>query len=154
MTVLSVLALVAGVRPAAAAAAAGMDNRQVRIVAKVFNFLGKRPMPGASVVVVRGAADVAAVKAALAPMMVVEGGAGDAAGAFAVIVNSAAEAIAASRANPRVFTIGPEVGCVDTGACVLVVETQPQVSVYVSRAAASHAGIEFDTSFMMLITER
>ncbi len=139
---------------AATGLAAAIDAKQAQIVAKVFNFLDKKPADGAIVVVTAGAADVPAVKAALGALKVVEGSAADAKGAFAVFVGSAADAAIAKGANPGVITIGNDVGCVDAGACVLVVQTQPKVSIFVSRAAAASAGIEFDTSFKMLLTER
>ena len=50
--------------------------------------------------------------------------------------------------------IGADVGCIEAGACVIVVETTPKTSVYLSRKAALDANIEFDTSFRMLFTER
>lgn len=133
---------------------AGMDAKQVQIVAKVFSFLEKKPAAGATVVVLPGSADPAAVKAALGSLKISEGSPSDAAGAFAVFVGSAQEALAAKAANASTITIGSEVGCVDSGACVLVIETVPKVSIYVSRAAAQKAGVDFDTSFKMLMTER
>lgn len=137
-----------------AASAAGLDTKQTLIVAKVFNFLDKKPAPGSVVLVTPGAADVAAVKTALGALKVVEGGPADSAGAFAIIVASPAEAVAAKGGNGNIITISGDVACVDAGACVLAVETTPKVMIYVSRAAAAKAAIEFDTSFKMLLTER
>jgi len=140
--------------PLVSAGAAALDGKQVQIAGKVFNFLEKKPAAGATVVIVSGAADPAAVKTTLASLKIVEGGAGDAAGAFAAFVGSAADAQAAKAANAAIITIGGDVACVDSGACVIAIETQPKVSIYVSRAAATKAGVEFDTSFKMLVTER
>ena len=50
-----------------AAVAGGMDVKQIRIAAKVFNFLQKKPVPGAIVVVLTGAADVALLSAGNCP---------------------------------------------------------------------------------------
>jgi hypothetical protein len=133
---------------------AGMDTKQVRIAAKVFSYLHEKPQPGASVVVIAGAADVAALTAALGGLKVSEGSVADAANAVAAFVNSTAEADAARRLNPRLLTIGVDVGCIEASACVIAVETTPKVSVYLSRKAAMSANIDFDTSFRMLVTER
>ncbi len=140
--------------PGHSAVAAALDAKAVLVVAKTFNFLIKKPAPDAKVIIVGGAADPAATQAALGKMAVSAGAPGDAAGAFAVIVDTPDAAKAAKAANPTVMTIGSEVGCVDSGACVLAVETQPKVTIYVSRAAAQAAGIEFDPNFKMLITEK
>ena len=136
------------------AGAAALDGKQVQIVAKVFNFLEKKPAPGSSVAVIGGAADAAVVKAALSALTVVEGGPAAATGAFAAFVASPADAQAAKATNANIITIGGDVGCVDSGACVIAIETQPKMTIYVSRAAAAKAGVDFDTSFKMLITER
>jgi predicted ABC-type sugar transport system permease subunit len=135
-------------------ASAEMDAKRLLIVAKVFDFVRDKPRSGARVVVVTGAANVAAVRAALGRFQIVEGSVGDVAGAFAVFVNSTSEARAARSLNSAILSIGSDVGCVNDGACVLAVETRPRVSVFVSQAAASGAGISFDTSFLMLISER
>ena len=131
-----------------------MDAKQVRIAAKVFAFLQTKPAPGARIIVLSGAADSALLAGILANLHISEGRVADVAGAMAVFVNSTDEARAARRINPGVLTIGADVGCVDAGACIIVVETIPKISVYLSRAAASSAGIDFDTSFKMLVTER
>ncbi len=134
--------------------AAGLDVKQVRIAAKVFNFLRNKPVPGARVVVLHGAADVALLAGALGGLVVSEGRVTDVSGALAVFVNSPEEASAAIGINPGILTIGGEVACVDASACIVVVETTPKVAVYLGRKAASRAGIDFDTSFKMLVTER
>ena len=139
---------------ASEALAEGMDVKQVRIAAKVFSFLQNKPSPGAVVVVVSGAADAALLASALQNLKINEGGVKDVAGALAVFVKSTADANAAKSVNPRVLIIGADAGCVDASACIIAVETTPKTSVYLSRAAASSAGIDFDTSFKMLVTER
>jgi hypothetical protein len=140
--------------PHPAIAAGGMDAKQVQIVAKVFNFLEKKPDSGGTLVITPGAADMAAVKSAFASLKVVEAGSAEAAGAFAVFVGSTAEAQSVKGRNPSVITISGDVACVDAGVCILAVATQPKVVIYVSRAAANGAGVGFDTSFKMLMTER
>ena len=116
---------------AEASAPANVDPKWVLIVAKALDFVTRKPVPPAKVIVV-----------------------GDAAGAFAIIVNTPEEARAAHAANANVAIIGNNEPCVEVGACLIAVETQPKVSIYVSRAAALAAGIEFDPNFKMMITEK
>jgi len=153
VTALTFIAAVAGLAPIGAWAAP-LDAKTIQIVAKTFDFLSKKPAPGSKVLVVAGAADPAAVQTALAKMAVSAGKPSEATGAFAIIVNSAEEAKAAHDANANIFTIGPDVGCVTAGSCLMAVETQPKVTIYVSRAVAQASGIEFDPNFKMLITEK
>lgn len=140
--------------PSKAAQAAQLDVKAVQIVAKTFKFLARKPPADARVVVVDGAADIAVARASLGAMTVLEGAAGDAAGSFAVFVNTPEEALLARRANANVLTVGSDVACVDAGACLLAVQTQPTVTIYVSRAAARAAGVEFEPNFKMLVTEK
>lgn len=154
LAVISVIgAGLAGFMPPAAVAG-GMDVKQIRIAAKVFNFLQKKPVPGAIVVVLTGAADVALLSAALHSLKINEGRVTDVASAVAVFVNSIDEANAVKSVNPQLLIIGSDAHCVDVSACIIAVETTPKISVYLSRVAASNAGIDFDTSFKMLVTER
>ncbi|MBB6254412.1 hypothetical protein [Nitrospirillum iridis] len=135
---------------AGAASAAEMDAKQVTIAAKALGFLTVKAPAGAKVVVTAGAAPVAAVQAALPAAAVA---AGDAApGAYAVFVSSAAEGKKALAKGT--VTVGNEVACVDAGACVIAVETTPKVTIYVSKAAAAAAGVEFDPNFKMMVTEK
>ncbi|MEA1672016.1 hypothetical protein [Nitrospirillum sp. BR 11163] len=132
------------------AGAAEMDAKQVTIAAKALGFLTAKAPAGAKVVVTAGAAPVAAVQAALPGAAVA---AGDAApGAYAVFVSSAAEGKKALAKGT--VTVGNDVACVDAGGCVIAVETTPKVTIYVSKAAASAAGVEFDPNFKMMVTEK
>jgi hypothetical protein len=146
--------LAAALAASGAAQAGPLDAKTIQIVAKTFDFLSHKPAPGAKVVVVAGAADPTAVQAALSKLSVSAGKPADAAGAFAIFVNSPEEAKAARAANASVFTIGGDLACVTSGSCLMAVETQPKVTIYVSRAAAQASGIEFDPNFKMLITEK
>jgi len=133
-------------------ALAAMDAKQVTIAAKALGFLSTKPPAGAKIVVIDGAASVADVQAAMPGAAVVGGSAADAAGAFAVFVPGADDARKAAGAG--VVTVGSDVACVEAGACVVAVEVQPKVSIYVSKAAASAAGVAFDPNFKMMITEK
>lgn len=134
------------------ASAAEMDTKQITIAAKALGFTTPKAPAGAKVVVTPGAAPVAAVQSALGSASVTAGDAGAAAGAFAVFVASADEA---RKANGKgTITISNDVACVDAGACVIAVETAPKVTIFVSKAAAGAAGIDFDPNFKMMITEK
>jgi hypothetical protein len=99
------------------------------------------------------AADLSAAKVAFAGMSVVSGPASQSEGAFGALGGSAADAQAASDANRAVITIGSDVGCVDAGLCVLVVQSQPKVTIFLSHSAAAKAEVTFDSGFEMLMTE-
>ncbi len=144
--------LTVGLLAALPAGAAEMDAKQVTIAAKALGFVTPKAPAGAKVVVTAGAAPVAAVQSAMSAASVAAGDAGSAAGAFAVFVASADEA---KKANGKgTVTVGNDVACVDAGACVIAVETVPKVTIYVSKAAASAAGVDFDPNFKMMITEK
>ena len=134
--------------------AAEMDAKQIRIAAKVFNYLTNKPPNQALVLVMPGAADVDTVKTALGGMTVVAGGSGNTEQAFAVFVNSADDAKAVNLGNAKILTIGGDVGCVDSGQCVIAIQTQPRVTIYSSQVAAAKAGVMFEPNFKMLMTER
>ena len=140
--------------PSTAAFAAALDAKAIQIVANTFDFLYRKPAADSKVVVFHGAADMAAVRSSFATMSVSEGAAGDVAGAFAVFVNTGEEARSARGINGGVLTIGGDVACVTAGACLIAVETQPKVTIYVSRAVAQAAGVEFEPNFKMLVTEK
>lgn len=150
----SILILASALVASNASQAAPLDAKTIQIVAKTFDFLSHKPAPGSKVVVVAGAADPAAVQAALGKLAVAPGKPADAAGAFAIFVTSPEEAKAARDANSGIFTIGGDVSCVASANCLMAVETQPKVTIYVSRAVAQASGIEFDPNFKMLITEK
>ncbi|TWB24505.1 hypothetical protein FBZ89_101130 [Nitrospirillum amazonense] len=148
--ILKTALLAAALSASGLAGAAEMDAKQVTIAAKALGFLTTKAPAGAKVVVTAGAAPVAAVQAALPGAFVA---AGDAApGAYAVFVSSAAEGKKALAKGT--VTVGNDVACVDAGGCVIAVETTPKVTIYVSKAAASAAGVEFDPNFKMMVTEK
>ncbi len=51
------------------------------------------------------------------------------------------------------LTVSNDVNCLG-GGCVLVVQTQPSVDIFISTAAASKAGVEFASAFSMMITKK
>jgi ABC-type amino acid transport substrate-binding protein len=138
-------------RPAGTTA---LDTDQLRVVAKMFNFLEKKPATGAILLVAGAAADLEQAKREFPAFTVVAGPASQSKGAFAVLVDSAAEAREATAAERSIITVTGNLACVDAGACLLSVETRPKVSIYLSRSAAFRGNVNFDPTFRMLMIER
>jgi hypothetical protein len=126
------------------------DADQIGIVAKLLKSLERKPPAGATVLVVGDAADIPLVTAALDGLRVIAGPAAQSAGAFAALVDSAADARAAAAANPGVIPIGSDIACIDAGACALAVQTRPKTAVFVARKA----NIGFDAAFRSVVIER
>lgn len=53
----------------------------------------------------------------------------------------------------KILTVSIEKACVQSGRCVMAVQSQPKVEILVSRAAAAAAGVSFVPTFRMLISE-
>lgn len=62
-------------------------------------------------------------------------------------------AIFAATSQKGLLSIGSEKTCVEAGKCVLSVESEPSVKIYVSKSAAAASSIEFQQAFRMMITE-
>jgi hypothetical protein len=62
--------------------------------------------------------------------------------------------LAAAVAGKGLLTITSDPAAVTAGQAVMAVRSQPRVEIYVSRAAAREAGVEFSTAFRMMIQER
>jgi hypothetical protein len=65
-----------------------------------------------------------------------------------------AASLAAAITGKGIPTICSDPGAVSAGRVVMAIRTQPRVEIYVSRAAASAAGVEFSTAFRLMIQER
>jgi hypothetical protein len=65
-----------------------------------------------------------------------------------------ANALAAAIAGKGMLTIASDPAVVTNGEAVMAVRSEPRVEIYVSRAAAQTAGVEFSTAFRMMIQER
>jgi hypothetical protein len=62
--------------------------------------------------------------------------------------------LAAAVAGKGVLTVTSDPEAVAAGAAVMAVRSLPRVEIFVSRAAAREAGVEFSTAFRMMIQER
>jgi len=52
-----------------------------------------------------------------------------------------------------ILTVSTDLGCVQSGNCVMGIESEPAVRIIVNNGAASSAGISFSTAFSMLVEE-
>ncbi|WP_298325328.1 hypothetical protein [Asticcacaulis sp.] len=77
----------------------------------------------------------------------------DAAKAKLWLVTSGAGAKATPLAGSKVFTASTEKGCAEAAQCVLAIETEPKVQIYVSRKAADVTGVSFQNSFLVMVKE-
>lgn len=74
-------------------------------------------------------------------------------GAFFVTGGVNYAAVGAAAKARKVITIGTQPACVNSGACVLGVTTEPKVEIVVNRSAASAVGAAFKSAFRMMIKE-
>ena len=65
-----------------------------------------------------------------------------------------APAIASAVAGKGVLTVASDPAAVSAGVVVMAVRIDPRIEIYLSRSAASAAGIEFSTPFRMMLQER
>ncbi|WP_162530883.1 YfiR/HmsC family protein [Rhodovastum atsumiense] len=65
-----------------------------------------------------------------------------------------ATSLATALAGKGVLTVSTDPASVDARQVVVAVRSQPRVEIFVSRAAALAAGLEFSSAFRMLIQER
>lgn len=52
------------------------------------------------------------------------------------------------------ITVSTDENCLNKGACVLVVKTEPDIDILVSMSVADKIGVEFSSAFSMMITKR
>jgi hypothetical protein len=62
-------------------------------------------------------------------------------------------AVGAAAKARKLITIGSDPACVQSGACVMGVATEPKVDITVNRAAAAAVGATFKAAFRMMIHE-
>jgi hypothetical protein len=61
--------------------------------------------------------------------------------------------VKAAAKDRKLVTIGSAPACVNSGACVMGVVTEPKVEITVNRAAAAAVGASFKAAFRMMIKE-
>ena len=62
-------------------------------------------------------------------------------------------AVGAAAKAKNLITIGSDLACVQSGACVMGVSSDPTVQIIVNRAAAASVGATFKAAFRMMIRE-
>ncbi len=154
-------------------AAAQDVGQELQVAGRALGFLESAPSGGVALAVVFDPSIPESVAGKDAAMAALGGGlalgsltlnpvevpigslAGTSAGALYVTPGMAAhfDAVASRAAAEGIVSIGAELACVEAGACVMGVETQPKVRVVVSQAAASASGIAFKSAFRMMIRE-
>ena len=153
----------------AAAAAAPMSAKDVQIIAKALGFLDPAPAGGMVAVVYTDAgskADADAVVTNFGGGLPSAGGTitakavdaaalGDGSGYIAIILADGVTSDTASAAAKahRIPCITANLALVQSGGCVMSVQSEPKVSITVNHAAAQAAGISFASAFAMLIHE-
>lgn len=61
--------------------------------------------------------------------------------------------VGAAAKGKKLITIGSDVSCATSGACVMSVSADPKVEIVVSRSAAAAVGAVFKAAFRMMIRE-
>jgi hypothetical protein len=77
------------------------------------------------------------------------------AGADAAIMlgGAASGATATAVTSQGILTVSTDLGCVQSGACVMGVQSSPAVRILLNRSAASTASVSFETAFSMMVEE-
>ena len=87
------------------------------------------------------------------PVTVDEVGGAGGVSAFYVTGGVNYAAVGAAAKARKLVTIGSASACVNSGACVMGVTTEPKVEITVNRAAAAAVGASFKAAFRMMIKE-
>lgn len=83
------------------------------------------------------------------------GDVGGVSGVAALYVTTGVNAgpVGAAARGKKIITIGSDMSCVTSGACVMSVSADPKVEIVVSRSAAAAVGAVFKAAFRMMIRE-
>lgn len=74
-------------------------------------------------------------------------------GALYVTTGASGAAVVGAAKGKKIITIGSDVSCATSGACVMSVSGDPKVEIVVSRSAAAAVGAVFKAAFRMMIRE-
>jgi hypothetical protein len=170
--ILIALALVGLSRSNATAEATAHD---LRLIAQSMAFL-QRPLTGTQEVGIvypagsaAGLAEAKRIEAAFGPglqtgsltlrprLLTVQEAAHENSPAALLLTDAAlpqASVLATESAGKGILTISTDPATVTAGRTVMAVSSEPRVEIYVSRAAAQAAGVQFSTAFRMMIQER
>lgn len=156
-------------------AAAETTARDVEVAARAVAFLASKPTGEQPTAIVydpanaESQADADALKAILsggvnagkvtlgAPKLVAVGDLGGLAGMQVAFVakgtGSHHAAIAAAAAAQKTLTMSADLECVRSGSCVVGIQGQPNVEIYISKQASQASGQEFSSAFLMMAKE-
>ncbi len=166
---LALFALVLAAAPLSAHADAAKD---LQVAGRALTFLENGPTGKATLGVVFDPSKPASVAEKNAVMAAIGGGlsagaltlvgkpveAGDVAGvsgvaALYITTGVNAGPVGAAAKGKKIITIGSDMSCVTSGACVMSVSADPKVEIVVSRSAAAAVGAVFKAAFRMMIRE-
>ncbi len=151
------------------ASAASLSGKGVQIIAKAMGFLDPAPPGGVIAVVYSDAAskaDADGIVTSFGDGLASSGGTvtakavdaaalGGGSGYIAMILatGAATDAVAAAAKAHKIPCITASSALVQSGACIMAIQSDPKVSILVNHAAAQAAGIGFASAFAMLIHE-
>jgi hypothetical protein len=69
-------------------------------------------------------------------------------------LSASMETIAGTAQRLHIPTISADLGCVESGGCVVAFSTEPTVQIVIDSAAAERAGVHFMQAFRMLVREK
>jgi len=169
------LALVLSMLTGLHAVQAETSKKDMQIASRAVSFMADAPTGSVSAAVVYDPASAASKADADAIMAIIGGGLkagkatltgrlvaanalGDLADAKVAFIASDASsqhaAIFAEAAARSILVISTDMNCVDTDNCVVGVASKPKVSIVVSKAASSAAGLSFKPAFLMMVKEK
>lgn len=64
-----------------------------------------------------------------------------------------AEKVASSLTRRKIITVASDPACVIAGKCVMAVQSEPKIDIFVSQAASKDAGVRFGAAFLMVVKE-
>ena len=165
-------AIIAGLMALAAlspGAATADPARNIQVAGRVLTFLENGPTGRAVIGVVYDPAKPGSVAEKNAIMAAIGGGysagavtiigkpmeAGAVGGAKILFVTRGVNyaAVGSDARAKHIITIGSDVACVESGACVIGISTDPTVQIVVNHNAAAAVGASFRAAFRMMIHE-
>ena len=149
--------------------AASLSGKDLQIIAKAIGFLDPAPAGGVVAVVYSDPASksdadeivagfgggLASSGGTVTAKAVAAGALGEGSGYIALILASgtATNAVSSVAKLHRIPCVTGSTALVQSGACIMAVQSQPKVSITVNHSAAQAAGIGFASAFAMLIHE-
>jgi len=64
------------------------------------------------------------------------------------------QAIFSEASAQKILTVSTDMGCVDSGKCIVGIASKPKVEIIISKAARDATGIGFKSAFLMMVKEK